>query len=240
MISCTITSLQVNYNLPYIVPFFELGADADIVAQSLYRGLSKHWITDLKDIRTRTGPTTADTFVALTIFSGNGSVEVSAKDFGVSLRNALPKDRDTIVQVLAEALNSLSMHVPVSNWGNEVVNVAAELTIDDNCLVNNFLTELMPANLRAGASVQDIKFSHGIKTAVEKDGEWNCDISLVGRIGNPKAFWLVASVQALPIERVFENFGERVQYFEKAVVAGVSEVFSRIELVVRETTATIT
>lgn len=234
LITCSITSLQVNYTLPFVLPFFELDANANVVAQSIYRELSKVWHADLKDIRVRAGSTLADSFVGLTIFRGNGTVEVTAKDFSVSLRDALPRDRDTIMQALVGALEGLSEHVPINNWGNEVVNVAAELTIDDNCLVNDFLSRLAPVSLQGSASAPNVKFSQGLKIIVEKNGEWSCDISLVGRLGNPKALWLMVGVRTTDSGKTFQSCGERVQYFEDAVKAGVNEVFSKIGLNVIE------
>ncbi len=239
LITCTITSLEVNYTLPFVLPFFELNANANVVAQSIYRELSKVWYADLKDIRVRTGSTLADSFVGLTIFRGSGTVEVTAKDFGVFLRDALPRDRATIMQALVGALEGLSEHVPINNWGNEVVNVAAELTIDDNCLINDFLTNdflthLAPVSLQGSASEPNVKFSQGLKIIVEKGGEWSCDISLVRRLGNPKALWLMVGVRAKDAGKTFQSCGERVQYFEDAVKAGVNEVFSKIGLNVVE------
>lgn len=234
LITCSITSLQVNYTLPFVLPFFELDANANVVAQSVYRELSKVWKTDVRDIRVRTGSTLADSLVGLTIFRGSGTVEVTAKDFGVFLRDALPRDRATIMQALVGALEGLSEHVPIKDWGNEDVKVAAELTVDDNCLVNDFLTRLAPVSLQGNASEPNVKFSPGLKIIVEKDGEWSCDISLVESVGNPKALWLMVGVRATDAGRIFQSCGERVQYFEDAVKAGVNEVFSKIGLNVIE------
>jgi hypothetical protein len=91
------------------------------------------------------GTVLSDVKARITLFRGNGVLEVTADKFSAAFNNAVEKDLETIKDCVAISLSALAEWLPTMTYREHVIRGAAFLSLssDSPTAADDFLNNLM-------------------------------------------------------------------------------------------------
>lgn len=166
--------LDISYEASFRNPVFELARENVEVLKIFHRHLSPRYLISSNDMQAMGGNALSDLKARITLFRGNGVLEITADKFSAVFKNALEKDIETIKDCVTSGLTAMTEWSPDLTYKEEVIRLAAFLSIKEGSDArDDFLHNLIgnKAVFRAedfGAS----KVHSGLKAEFENPGDW--------------------------------------------------------------------
>ena len=202
-------SLDIQYDVGFRTPFFGLARSNVEVLQALYEQFPPRYGIQSSDLQAVGGSVMSQLRATLTLFRGNGIIEVSSDKLHVKFSNATGKDDVAIIQdCIIHALTALSRFISESQFGPELIVVKAFLGIAGGTTERDkFLDRFHMPYVDGLAKSTNLIISPAIKFDIQNEAEkWNVNVELSRAWIDPEAIFLAvngnfstgASAQTLP------------------------------------------
>jgi len=203
-------TLDILYDVGFRTPFFSLARSNVEVLQALYQQFAPKYGIQSSDLQAVGGTVLSHLRATLTLFRGNGIIEISSDRLHAKFTNATAKDDGVIVQdCISRALIALADFVPESQLGTELVTIHSFLGIAGGTKHRNaFLDRFQIPYIDAlSKSFTDRAISPAIKLDIQSESEkGSISVELSRAWGDAEAIFLALngnfsmgiSVQTLP------------------------------------------
>lgn len=172
--------LDIVYEAVFSTPIFKLARENVDVLSIFYQHLAPGYLVRPSDMQVSGGTALSDVKAKITLFRGNGVLEVAADKFSATFTNAVgEKDIETIKDCVTISLNALAEWLPTMTYREHVIRSAAHLSLlsDNPTAADDFLNNFMSNKMAFRAEDFGASKSHiGVKAEFE----------------NPKEKWIVS------------------------------------------------
>lgn len=166
---------DISYEASFRNPVFELARENVDVLKIFHRHLTPRFSVSSSDMQAMGGNALSDLKARITLFRGNGVLEITADKFLAIFKNAVGQsDIETIKDCVTSGLTALAEWSPDLRYREEVIRLTAFLSLKEGMDArDNFLHNLIGSKMpfRAddfGAS----KIHSGLKAEFENPGDW--------------------------------------------------------------------
>jgi hypothetical protein len=145
------------------------------VLRIFYQHLAPHYIMRPSDMQVSGGTALSDVKARITLFRGNGVLEVMVDKFSARFSNAVgEKDLETIKDCVTISLSALAEWLPIMTYREHVIRGAAFLSLlsDSPTAADDFLNNLMGNKMTfRGEDIGASKSHFGLKAEFENPEE---------------------------------------------------------------------
>jgi hypothetical protein len=166
--------LDIVYEVVFSIPMFKLARENVDVLRIFYQHLAPHYLVRPSDMQISGGTALSDVKARITLFRGNGVLEVTVDKFSAAFANAVEKDIETIKDCVAISLSALTEWLPTMTYREHVIRVAAFLSLlsDSPTAADDFLNSLMGNKMAfRGEDIGASKSHFGLKAEFENPEE---------------------------------------------------------------------
>lgn len=137
--------LDIVYEAVFSTPMFTLARENVDVLRIFYHHLAPHYSVRSSDMQVSGGATLSDVKAKITLFRGNGVLEVTADKFSATFNNAVEKDTETIKECVALSLSALAEWLPTMAYREHAIRGTAFLSLlsDSPTAIDDFLYSLI-------------------------------------------------------------------------------------------------
>jgi len=118
--------LDIVYEVIFSTLVFKLARENVDVLRIFYQHLAPHYSVRPSDMQVSGGTALSDVKARITLFRGNGVLEVTADKFSAAFNNAVEKDFETIKDCVSISLSALAEWLPLNC--HNIVGVRAATT----------------------------------------------------------------------------------------------------------------
>ena len=165
----------IVYEAVFSTPMFTLGRENVDGLRIFYHHLAPNYLVRSSDMQVSDGAALSDVKAKITLFRGNGVLEVTADKFSATFKNAVDEnDTETIKQCVALSLSALAEWWPVMTYREHVIRGAAFLSLlsDSPTAVDDFLYNLIGNKMAfRGEDFGASKSHSGLKAEFENPEE---------------------------------------------------------------------
>lgn len=164
--------LDVSYKASFRDPLFELARGNVEVLKIFHRRLTPHYLIRSSDMLAMGGNALSDCRTQITLFGGNGVLEITPDKFSASFTNAIQKDTETIKDCITSGLAAMAEWSPDVAYREEVVELTAFLSLKGTDTRDNFLHNLIGSKMMFRADDFGApKIHSGLKAEFENSGD---------------------------------------------------------------------
>jgi hypothetical protein len=167
--------LDIVYEVVFSTPMFKLVRENVDMLRIFYQHLAPHYLVRPSDMQVSGGTALSDVKARITLFRGNGILEVTVDKFSATFTNAVgEKDLETIKDCVAISLSALAEWLPTMTYREHVIRVAAFLSLlsDSPIAADDFLNNLMGNKMAfRGEDIGASKSHFGLKAEFENPEE---------------------------------------------------------------------
>lgn len=208
-------SLDIVYEAVFSTPMFTLARENVDVLRIFYQHLTPEYLVRPSDMQVSGGAALSDVKARMTLFRGNGVLEVTADKFSATFKDAAVKDIETIKECVALSLNALAEWVPTMTYREHAIRGAAflRLSSDSSTAIDDFLYNLIGNKMAFRGEDFGASMSHfGLRAEFENpDDKWivSFDVSR-SWIGDMLIVNSIAIYQADGVKKSLESKIEHV------------------------------
>ncbi|MCI0591542.1 MAG: hypothetical protein L0Y67_08120 [Gammaproteobacteria bacterium] len=166
--------LDIVYEVVFSTPMFKLVRENVDVLRIFYQHLAPHYLVRPSDMQVSGGTALSDVKARITLFRGNGILEVTVDKFSATFTNAVEKDLETIKDCVSIGLSALAEWLPTMTYREHVIRGAAFLNLssDSSTAADDFLNNLMGNKMMfRGEGIGASKSHFGLKAEFENPEE---------------------------------------------------------------------
>jgi hypothetical protein len=166
--------LDIVYEVVFSTPMFKLVREDVDVLRIFYQHLAPHYLVRPSDMQVSGGTAPSDVKARITLFRGDGVLEVTVDKFSATFTNAVEKDLETIKDCVAISLTALAEWLPTMTYREHVIRGAAFLSLlsDSPTAADDFLNTLMGNKMAfRGEDIGASKSHFGLKAEFENPEE---------------------------------------------------------------------
>ncbi len=166
--------LDIVYEAVFTTPIFKLERENVDVLSIFYQHLAPAYVVRPSDMQVSGGTALSDVRAKITLFRGNGVLEVAADKFSATFTNAVGKDIETIQDCVTISLSALAEWLPTMTYRQHMIRSAAHLSLlsDSPSAADDFLNNLMGNKMAFRAEDFGASKSHiGVKAEFENPEE---------------------------------------------------------------------
>lgn len=222
--------LNISYEASFRNPVFELARENVEVLKIFHRHLTPRYSVSSSDMQALGGNALSDLKARITLFRGNGVLEITADKFSAIFTNAVgQQDIETIKYCVGSGLAAIAEWSPDLAYREEVIRLTAFLNLKgeadarDNFLHNLIGSKMMFRADDFGAS----KVHSGLKVEFENSGDkW-----IVGF--DVSRSWANSDMLIVNCNATYQEGGALTTFDDKATHAGkmVADFLAKIELI---------
>lgn len=138
--------LDIVYEAVFSTPTFKLARENVDVLSIFYQHLAPGYPVRPSDMQVSGGTALSDVKAKITLFRGNGVLEVAADKFSATFTNAIERDIETIKSCVTISLGALAEWLPTMPYREHVIRSAAHLRLlsdSPTTAADDFLNNLM-------------------------------------------------------------------------------------------------
>ena len=145
-----LNSIDVRYEGRFKAPFFPIAEARAELLRQLYRSLGERYGARAADLSlTSTGAALSDLHARLTLFRGNGGIEVSAEKLTAKFNNATQPDLEIVSDCVTRALTAVESFAEHGDLiSDEFISAHGVLIFDDKTQRDGFLSGFKQPSLR--------------------------------------------------------------------------------------------
>ena len=167
--------LDIVYEAVFSTPTFKLARENVDVLSIFYQHLAPGYLVRPSDMQVSGGTALSDVKAKITLFRGNGVLEVATDRFSATFTNLVgERDIETIKDCVTISLSALAEWLPTMTYREHVIRSAAHLSLlsDSPSAADNFLNNLMGNKMAFRAEDFGASKSHfGVKADFENPEE---------------------------------------------------------------------
>ncbi len=140
------TWLDIVYEATFSTPAFRLARENIEVLSILFKHLAPQYSVRPSDMHVSGGTALSDVKARISLFTGNGVLEITADKFSATFTNAVgQQDIETIKDCIATSLSALTEWLPNLTYKEHVFRITAFLSLLSDCqtATDDFLNGLM-------------------------------------------------------------------------------------------------
>lgn len=120
--------LDISYEAVFRNPLFELARDVNVL-KIFHQHLTPHYSIGSSDMQSMGGNALSDLKTRISLFRGNGILEITADKFSAVFKNAIENDIDTIKDCVVRGLAAMAEWSPDMVYREETISLTAFLSL---------------------------------------------------------------------------------------------------------------